>query len=267
VLPLLKANILTDIAYYRRSRLLLAFLLVFLLMTGLSSLPPLFADSSVQSFNALQGIYTTLSEFLLLFAGGLGLFVISSHLRNRSLKMVFTKPCSPAVWLASAFLAAVVVSLVLNGVVLGTAVLISYGFHLPVRGALLFISLDTFIASVGIVAYLMLLGMVMHPAIAATFALIFNAGLFYDAQTWSTAVIRSGNSSLAVRGLNDLFHYLYLLLPMVRVFGEKTQDIYNTFRVAPGEWKLLFYSFGYALAVSTFCYLLALLALHRKKLI
>src|SRR2546428_7918658 len=98
---LLRANVLANFAYFRRSRLLIAFALVFLLLTGLTSLPTFFINSSVQNFNSLQEIYSTMNVFLLLFAAGLGLFVVSSHLRNRSLKMVFTKPCSPAVWLLS----------------------------------------------------------------------------------------------------------------------------------------------------------------------
>src|SRR5712672_1835244 len=154
---LLRANILANFAYYRRSRLLLAFMLVFLLLTGLSSLPPLFAHSGVQSFNALQHIFSVLNGFLLFFSGGLGLFIISSHIRSRSLKMVFTKPCSPASWLIAAFLAAVAVSLLLHVIVLGGAAAMSLIWHLPVRAGLLFVSADTFIVSVGLIAYLMLL--------------------------------------------------------------------------------------------------------------
>jgi ABC-type transport system involved in multi-copper enzyme maturation permease subunit len=120
---LLRANILADFAFFRRSRLLLAFMLLFLLLTGLQSLPPLFANSGVQSFNALQQIFSELNGFLLVLCACLGLFIISSHLRNRSLKMVFTKPCPPALWLLSAFLSAVIVSLLLNFVVLASATL------------------------------------------------------------------------------------------------------------------------------------------------
>lgn len=265
MVELLKANILADFAYYRRSRLLLAFLSVFLLLTGLSALPPLFTHSGFQSFNSLQQIYTTLNDYLLFFAGGLGLLIISSHLRSRNLKMVFTKPCSPMVWLASAFLAAVAVSLLLNGIVLASAVGLSFAWHLPVRGALLFISLDTFIASVGIIAYLMLLAMVAHPAIAVTFALIFNADLFYGGLTWAEAMIRSGNSSFGLRALERLFQGLYYVLPMVYAYGDKTKDIYSRLRVGHGDWRYILYSFGYVLAFSIFCYLVALFALQRKK--
>src|SRR2546425_12254030 len=123
---LLRANVLANFAYFRRSRLLIAFALVFLLLTGLTSLPTFFINSSVQNFNSLQEIYSTMNVFLLLFAAGLGLFVVSSHLRNRSLKMVFTKPCSPAVWLLSAFISAAGRSLLLHLFVLRPAVALSF---------------------------------------------------------------------------------------------------------------------------------------------
>src|SRR5262249_59974931 len=86
----------------------------------LSSLPALFMNSGVQTFNSLQQIFSVLNTFLLFFSGGLGLFIMSSHLRGRNLKMVFTKPCSPALWLASAFLAAVAVALLLYFIVVGS---------------------------------------------------------------------------------------------------------------------------------------------------
>jgi hypothetical protein len=262
---LLKANALVHFAYYRRSRLLLAFALVFLLLTGLSSLPALFMFSGVKSFNALNGILSSLNVCVMLLSAGLGLFIVSAHLRNRSLKMVFTKPCPPSVWLGSVFLTAVAVSLFLNCVVLASTVALSYAWRLPVRAGLAFISLDTFVASVGLIAYLMLLASLAHPAIAVTFAIIFNAELFFSVGTWTSSLISSGNSSLSLRFLDKLFHYLYLALPMVHAFEKKTENIYSSLRVLHGEWKYLLYALGYVLVLSAFCYSLALFALQRRR--
>ena len=261
----LKANLLANFAFYRRSRLLMAFALAFLLLTGLSSLPALFNNSGVQSFNALQQIFSILNVFLLFLAGGLGLFIISSHLRNRSLKMVFTKPCSPAIWLASAILSAAIVSLLLNGIVLGSTVVLSLVWKVPVRAGLVFLSADTFIASLGIIAYMMLLAMLVHPAIAVTLVLIFNAEMFYDAQVWTQAVIRSGNTSVALRVLEHIFHGLYLVLPMIHAYGKQTDNINTSLRVLHGDWKYLLYSLGYVLVLTAFCYFSALFALQRKR--
>ena len=261
---LLKANVLTDLTYYRRSRLLLAFMLVFLLLTALQSLPPLFMHSGVQNFNSLRQIVSDLNFFILILSAGTGLLVISSHLRNRSLKMVFTKPCPPAVWLLSAFLSAAAMSLLLNVVVLASGVLLSVWWHLPVRMGLVFVSAETFVASLGLIAYLILLAMVMHPVMAAIVAIIFNADLFYQFDVWTKAAIRSGNSSFALRMVEGIFHSLYILLPIVYPFDHQTESIHTSLRVMRGEWKYLLFSLGYALALSAFCYCVALFALQRK---
>jgi len=261
---LLKANIWADVKFYRRSKLLLAFMLVFLLLTALQSLPPLFMDSGVQSFNSLQQIVADLNFFLLILAGGMGLLIISSHLRSRSLKMVFTKPCPPELWLLSAYVSAAVMSLLLNLVVLGSGVLLSVLWHLPVRMGLVFVSAETFAVSLGLIAYLMLLGTVIHPALAAIVAVIFNADLFYQFDVWTKAAMRSGNSSIALRMVERLFHGLYILLPMVYPFDKQTQNIHTSLRVMSGEWKYLLFSLGYTLALSAFCYCVSLFALKRK---
>jgi hypothetical protein len=264
---LIKSNMLAHFAFYRRSRLLLAFVLVALLLMGLSSLPAIFYDSGVQSFNALKEIFSGLCIFLVLLGGALVLFHISSHFRGRSLKMVFTKPCSPSVWLASVFFSALAVSLLLNLVLLGSVVALSYIWHVPVRAGLVFISADTFIASVAVIAYIMLLSSLAHPAIAVTFALIFNAEMFYNVDLWTRGAIQSGNASWALRVLEKIFHGLYMALPIFYAYAKQTENIYSSFRVMHTEWKYLCYSLAYALVLSAFCYFLALLALQRKKLI
>lgn len=261
---LLRANMMADLTYYRRSKLLLAFVVVFLLLTALQSLPPAFMNSGVQSFNSLQQIVADLNFFILVLAAAMGLLVISSHLRSRSLKMVFTKPCPPELWLLSAFLSAAAISLFLNLVVLGSAVVLSLIWHLPVRMGLVFVSAETFAVSLGLASYLMLLAMLMHPALAAIVALIFDADMFYYFDVWTKAAIRSGNSSVALRMVGHLFHSLYLLLPMVYPFDKQTENIHTSLRVMSGEWKYLPFSLGYALALSAFCYCVALYALKRK---
>jgi ABC-type transport system involved in multi-copper enzyme maturation permease subunit len=264
---LVQANLRADFAYYRRSRLLLAFMLVSLLLTSLSSLPAFFGDSGVQSFNALQEIVSNLNICLMLLSGGVALFVISAHLRNRSLKMVFTKPCKPSVWLASAFLSAVIVAMLLHLIVLLSAVGLSYWWHVPVRPGLVFILTDNLIASICVIAYLTLLASIAHPAVAATFALIFNADMFYAAHEWTQGALQAGHAGLIMRILDKVFDFLYLALPMVQAFGKQTETIYQSYRVTHGSWKYLAYGLGYAMILSAFCYLTSLYALQRRKYI
>lgn len=138
---------------------------------------------------------------------------------------------------------------------------LSLVWHVPVRAGLIFISMDTFVASVGLIAYLMLLATVLHPAVAAVVALIFNAELFYSVQLWALAVIRSGSSNWWLRMLAHISRYLYVAVPIVHPYGKETRNVYASLRVTHGDWKYLLYGLGYALTLSAFCYLLALGAL------
>ena len=264
---LLKANLVAHFAYYRRSRLLLAFGLVFLVLTLLFSLPGFILSSHVQGFSVLQQIFSELNGLLVLFSAGLSLFIISSHLRARSLKMVFTKPCPPALWLGSALLSAALASLMINLVILVSALVVSLIFRMQVVGGLFYGSLDTFAASVGLMAYLMFLAMVMHPVMAGVFALIFSSGTFYTLLTWTQAAIQAGSNSAAVRVLKDVFYFFYVLLPMNHAFARESQRIEASLRVGQGEWHYAFYSLGYALTLSALCYCLSLFFLQRKRLI
>ncbi len=262
---MLKANILAHLAYFRRSRILLAFGIVALLLVALMSLPSMFINSGVQKFNQLRELLSTFGDFLVLLSAGISLFLISSHLRNRSLKMVFTKPCPPSLWLFSSYLASVIVVFVLNLAVYLTTMLLSYWWHLPVRAGLAFVCCEAFLGCVCVMAYLFLLATVAHPALAAVCALIFNAGIFYDADFWTRTLIRSGNPSHALRVLEKVFFGLYLALPMFRPFSDKTDKISASLRVLSGEWKYLAFALGYTLALSAFFYFLSLAALQRRR--
>ena len=262
---LLRANTLTHLVYFRRSRLLLAFGLVFLFLTLLGSLPAIFSNSKVASFDSLKEIFGTLNLFLVVFGAALGLLIMSSHLSNRSLKMGFTKPCPPALWLASAFLACTLVSLLLCAVVLAGMLILSLVWHLPVRPGLVFISFDTLLAAVGMSAYFIFLDTFLHPAIAVAFALVFNAQLFYWLRIWAHGAAATYGKSTMLRGLEHVFHFLYLLVPMTRPFESKTGVIYSSFRVHAHDWLYLLYSSGYILTLSALFFLLSLFFLQRKK--
>ena len=247
--------------------MLLAFAVVFLVITFLFSLPGLFFSSNVQTFSTLKDTFGALNWLLVVFSAGLGLFIVSSHLHARSLKMVFTKPCPPTVWLASAFLAAVLASLMINSVIWMTAVTASLIFHLHVVAGLLYMSLETFAASVGMIAYLMFLATVIHPVIAAVFVLIFNSTTFYDLLMWTEGAIQGGSKSVALRILKDIFYFFYMVLPMSHPFAKHSDPIRASLRVGPAEWPYVLYSLGYALALSALCYCLSLFFLQKKRLI
>jgi hypothetical protein len=264
---MLRANMRADFTFYRRSRLLLAFAIVFLLISGLFMLPTFFSDSRVEHFNTLRQIFDTLAFNVEILSGGLGLFIVSSHLRNRSLKMVFTKPCPPGLWLASAFLSAAFVAFLLTAGVLLSTIALSLCWHVPVRAGLLFMSLHSFVISLIVIGYTLLLGTLVHPALAIAVILIFNEASFFSAQEWAQAMIRSanGHAHLGIRVLEKFFYVIYLAAPTYEPFKQKFQTVDYSYRASAGEWKYLLYSAGYVLVSWAFCYFVALFALRKRR--
>lgn len=260
------ANVRVHLIYFRRSRLILVFGLVMVVLAALFSLPALFVRSQVQGFSILRGAFIDLNELLILFGSALGLVIVSSHLRAHNLKMIFTKPCPPALWVGSVLTATVTVTLVLDAIILAVALAVSSVYRLPVEGGLTYIALDSLIASVGMIAYLMFLAMVMHPVIAGTFALLLGPWTFSLLEKTTVAGTMAGKGSAFLRVLQNVFHFCYMVLPMVHACGAKTKNIYSSLQVGTGEWCYLLYSFGYALALAALCYCLALLFLQRKQL-
>ena len=129
------------------------------------------------------------------------------------------------------------------------------------RSGLVFASTYSSTSSVGLIAYMMLLATLVHPAIAVTFALVFNASLFYQVWQWTESILRSGTLSVS----SHIFHYLFLIFPIVHVSDDKISPILGSLHVPPSSWRYPAYSAGYYLVLSLFCYTAALLALERRK--
>jgi hypothetical protein len=262
---ILRANFVADVKFLRRSRLIMAFVLVFLVITLLSILPSAFGQSEFKSFGTMEQIYGELRLFLAILAGGMGLFLVSFHQRDRSLKMVFTKPCTPANWLLAAMLSASFVSFVLNVVICAVLVGLSYGWHLAVRPGLMFLACESVIVDIIVISTMTLLASLVHPAVAATVAIVFNGNLFYSFLQWSLQTIAEGNKTLKMRALEHFFHALYMIIPMYSPFGKHIDSVDGSYRVEHGQWKYLAFSLGYVLTFALVAYLVALLSLRRKR--
>lgn len=267
MLGLLRANISAHLLYFRRSRLLLAFGLVFLGTMVLVTLPQFVLLTKVSAFEIIIAEFREVEFFLTVFSAVLGLFLVSSHLRARNLKMVFTKPCPPSLWLASAFLASILVSLFLQLIVTAVAMVACLALHARVQMGVLFVALDSFAISVGMIGYLTFLATAIHPVLAVVFVLIFNPSMFYQLRLEMLGFIASGSKNVAVRLLEPFFQFLYMTLPIFHAFSDKTQTVYSTLRVDSGQWARVFGAFGYDLALAALCYFLSLFFLQRKRLI
>lgn len=267
MLEQIRSNMIVNFKFYLRNRLLLVIGLLFLGMTALSTIPAFFMSSSNQTFTILKTLFMQLNSFTMVFTAGMGLFIVSTHLKNRSIKMVLTKPCLPEVWLVSAFLSAMAISFALNIMILSFAFIFSLSMGIPFQDGYIFISMDYLIKSIILLSYIMFLAMVFHPVMAVLVVSIFNEGTFYGLKTMLMAVSKS-NSGWYLVALEKVAGIMYMLMPITSpLASEKTGSIYSSLRVANPDWGNLVNAAVYTLAITWLFFLLSDRSLRNKTLI
>ena len=264
---ILKANLLANFAFFRRSRLLYAFAIVFFLLTALTSTPrcssnrisetltrcsrsPKFWHFSTSLVFGQPGAFRhdfppTHSQpedglHQTMFPGALAL-----------LRVPFLRFCFP--WHCMRWCCSPLFS-------------IAWWWHLAVISGLVFLFANFFGYSVGIIAYLMLLGSIVHPAIAVVVAVLFNADIFYSIWTSTLAMsIYNKSSPRAARPGTSLSLPVSRASNLLPLLGQGSKLHPDPPR---HPWRMEIppaYTLGYSLALSAFCYCLALFALQRRK--
>ena len=259
-----------NLLFYRRNRLLLLVAIVLLFIFLVSVIPSLLFETSNQRFSLVSHVFQSLNEYLFLFAAALGLLAVSSHLRDRSIKMVVTKPLPPEMWLLSHFLSAVLmfVALAAGAVALSAALL--WGWGIPFQAGLLYLAGVTVASCLIVFSYLTFLSSVMHPAVAGLVALTLQEATF---RALSELAASGGGvvSSPRLQGFLDgdstgaLLRLLgpAQLRPVPGGGGAGAGELSGGDRRPRHPAALLVYS----LVLSALLFLLAVAALRRRRLI
>jgi hypothetical protein len=265
VIAQLRASIGVNLKFHRRNRLLLGIGLLFLTLMALPVAVSLLIESTTQKVSLLRMLSSELNVLAMVFTAGVGLFVISSHLRAKTLKVVVTKPCLPETWLASAFLSAIVASALFfcGALALSSGLALAWG--VPVKAGLAFVALESFLRSLILLAYLMFLATALHPVVAVLTQAFFNESTFEGLRFLLAAREETGSAPwlVAARWLCNTF---YCILPAHTPYSAKTDAIHTSLRVAAHDWLYLLYACGYTLVVLTFFFLLSTAVLRRKPL-
>jgi hypothetical protein len=197
-------------------------------------------------------------------SAGLGLFVTSSHLRNRSVQVVLTRPGSPQIWLASVFLSALIVAAATQAVGAIVTFLLSLAWDVPYQIGFLYIALDAVFEAAIVVAILTTLGAVMHPILAVLAALLFNEGTFYSLRYGLELLSFQGHGGGFIAALKPIVTAIHVALPMLDPFSEQTRTVAMSLRVSGADWAYLLATAAYSAGVILVCFLLADVALRRR---
>ena len=266
----LAVNVRAHLVFYRRNRLLvlIAILLGFIFLMTL--VPSLFFRSSSQRFEIAKMIFETLNAFVFLFAAALGLLGAWSHLRDRSIKMVMTKPVPPELWLLSHFVAAglVMVALVAFNLLLTTGLFLLWG--IPLQNGLAYLGLAAVCRCLILYAYLTFLSVLMHPAIAGVVVLLMQQETFYQLALLASSARQLAENALYQGLLGAVRHgllFVYKVLPAYDPYPVALGRISSSFRVEAGDLATLGLTVLYSLTVSALLYLLAVASLRRRRFV
>ena len=263
-------NIKNNFKLYKRSKLLIVLSIIFFCFYGLTTLPTLFMTSASSRLLVISRILSSFNGFSTFFIIILMLVGIIHPIRNRSLKMIITKPCLPRTWLLSNYISAIFIFFFLNLIVY---ILISALFllwNIPFQWGLVFIFIHRFFHAVILLSYITLLAVAIGTWGAVVFGIILTEGFFFYFSNMFLALKESVSNNIGKIILlifQKIFYFIYLILPVSEPFSKETGPIYRSLRVTSSDWKYLLFTMLYAILISRFLYLLSVVFLNKKRLI
>jgi hypothetical protein len=262
----LGAHTIVHLKFLARSRVLLGFGLLVLCGSVIGLVPAFFGGSLSNRFDLLRSVAGILHGVVGVITSGLGLFVIWSHRRARTIKMVATKPSLFEGWVASVFIASALVGFVAQGAVAALTLGLSVSWGVPYQSGFAYLAAERFIQSTIALACLTALGAWLHPMLAVLALVLLSESTFAYLATTVAGAIAAGRDSMPLRALGATLSAFYYLAPTFSPFADETQAVGQSMRVATIEWRYLLASAGYAAIACAAGYLATLMALRRSRL-
>ena len=267
----LLTNIKTNLIFYRRNKLLIVIIIFLFLFLSLMLIPTfLFLTTETQKFLLIKTIIDQLSGFIVILAAIFGLLTMSHHIRNRSIKMVLTKPCSTGLLLISHFFSATIVCFVLYVLVYLIAIVLFSFWNIPLQWGLLYVLVNSFCQAIIILSITTFLTMIIHPVIAILFVLAINESTFYHLTSLATVGIEKIKQPFFLaflKGIRPVLNFFYMTFPSYSPFSEKLAHVTSSYRVEAADLKYLLFNILYASILFVFLFLISNDVLKRRRFI
>jgi hypothetical protein len=262
----LRLHTVVHLRFYVRNRLVLAFALLVSGIAALTIIPSLVYGTDASRFDALKETTETLYEFASFVTAGLGLFAMWSHMSERSVKLVLTRPSPPGRWVAAILLSAFLVTVIAHvAVTLFTFSLsVMWGVSYPI--GFVFVALHNLCGTLVVLSFLTALATLVHPVFAVLVMLVFNDNMVLRLRELIEAGI-GGTEAGWLRPVQIVLGGIYAVMPMTNPFASQLQSAHMSLRVSAADWGYLAASATYALAATAFFYALSVAILRRKTLI
>ncbi|MEI7542404.1 MAG: hypothetical protein WCJ94_04035 [bacterium] len=213
---------------------------------------------------ALQG-FIWLHSIVTIAAFLIAVMIVSNPIKDRTVKMIVTKPCSPEVWTASSYATVNLVSISLHLIILIFASLL-FAFKPDVLGisfsSYIYMWLSSIVAVMIFSSLLLFLTYILPTGLALLAMIIISTlplGRIVDyCFNYSGHVI----TNILYKILGTIFYVFYLIIPYF--------SMENIMKVGQGgytDWSQLGVFFVYGLVTLGFYYLMSVYAIKRRNLI
>jgi len=268
MLKLLKANIVVNLQFYIRNKLILFLAMILLVGFGFSLVPILAYSSVNERFNNILFIINEMVYFAKIFLAAVALISIWYHTSNKCVKLIFTKPCSPELWVLSHYLSAALVYLVMLIFIFFIYTLLSFIYGVNFQSGVFVWIFVKFVYGMILFSYLLMLSSWFHPVVAFLISTMFSESVFY----YLAIMFRNGkdffDNIIAVTIFNSIgkvFKAVYYTLPDMSPLIEKFDSL-NTGLRLPANWiTYMIGIFVYTTIFFAFSYSLTVFSLRKKR--
>lgn len=234
-----------------------------LLSSGTAELIPQFKD-------VVPEVYGYVLKFLLVMTAVIALVSMSDSLRERSLKMIVTRPCPIETWVASHFLLGL--GVIFTGMTLLTFAvkMLFQAYELPFTVYWWIVTVDHCLTAVSLFSFVAVLSLFVRPVVGALLAGVLNANVLgYVLE--GLASLPYSSMGAVTRVITSTIYYvsflLYLVAPYYFPYQRSEIQYFNIWEEplrTTENWNLLWWHGGYALLVAVVCYCLICLILHYR---
>lgn len=250
------------LAFLGRQRVYQALVVAVVLVLGLAIVTGSVVFDSASRFETLRALARALHATASLVTACTGLALVEAHRRSGAIRMVATSAAPFGAWVASLFVAAAVVGGAIHGIVAAMVFGLSWVWNVSYQTGFLYLAIDRFTESLIALAFLTTLDAAFGPALALCMFVLANDSALLALRSLLTAV--SGGLVLdAIRWATTVVYYA---LPTFDPFGDRTNALMRTMRVADSDWRYLVATVAYS-AVAVACGLTATLASLRRRLL
>ncbi len=262
----LRLHVRAHMKFFLRNRLVLGLLLVAAAFWAMGFIPFLMFQSDGGRFERLRYLSTQMHELAWFYGAVLALVAMSAHLRDRSTRLVFTRPTRPELWIVSVFTAALLIAVIAHALTAAATLTLSLVWGIPYQIGFVWLALDAMIESVVVIALLGTLTVGIHPIIAVTVMFLLSDSIMYYFYSFLAGASQAGGAAGWATAGKWITRAAYTVMPMFDPFQAETSGVNASLRVTGGDWAYLAAAAAYAALVASFCFFAATLTLRRKTL-